>query len=123
MKVILDTNGLMAQMQFGLDIFEELSMLGYDEFVVPSAVKEELSTLRKKVKGEDKIALAIAENLASKCEVVDTPRKGTVDDVVLETAQNLKAPVFTNDAALRARLKKAGIRTIFLRSKQKLAIE
>jgi uncharacterized protein len=122
-KVILDTNGLMAQMQFGLDIFEELSALGYDERIVPSVVKEELATLRKKVKGEDKIALAIAENLAEKCEVVDTPRKGTVDDVVLETAQKLQVPVFTNDAALRARLKKAGIRTIFLRSKQKLAIE
>jgi hypothetical protein len=122
-KVILDTNGLMAQMQFGLDIFEELSALGFDEHVVPSAVKEELATLRKKVKGEDKIALAIAENLAAKCEIIDTPRKGTVDDVVLETAQKLKVPVFTNDAALRARLKKAGIRTIFLRSKQKLAIE
>jgi len=122
-KVILDTNGLMAQMQFGLDIFEELSALGYDECIVPSVVKEELATLRKKVKGEDKIALAIAENLAAKCEVVETSKNGTVDDIVLETARKLKVPVFTNDAALRARLKKAGIRTISLRSKQKLAIE
>jgi len=122
-RVILDTNGLMTQAQFGLDIFEELGALGYDECVVPSAVKEELATLRKKVRGEDKIALAIAEKLADRCEVVDTPRAGAVDDIVLATAKDLKAPVFTNDAALRSRLKKAGVRTIFLRSRQKLAIE
>ena len=123
MKVILDTNGLMTQTQFGLDIFEELSALGYDERIVPSAVREELVTLRKKVKGEDKIALAVAEKLAEKCEVAESPKGVMVDDIVLETAQKLKAPVFTNDAALRARLKKAGIRTIFLRSKHKLVIE
>jgi rRNA-processing protein FCF1 len=122
-KVVLDTNGLMADVQFGIDIFEELSALGYDEFVVPSAVKDELETLRKKVKGEDKIALAIAQGLIKRCQVVETPRKGSVDDVVLETAKELKAPVLTNDAALRARLKKAGIRTIFVRSRKKLAIE
>lgn len=123
MKVIIDTNGFMAQAQCGVDIFEELSALGYDEFVVPSAVKKELEVLRKKVKGEDRIALAIAESLVSKCEVVDMPQKGSVDDVMLDTALALKAPVFTNDAALRARLKKSGVRTIFVRSKKKLAIE
>ena len=123
MKVLLDTNGLMTQAQFGIDIFEELSALGYDECLVPSVVINELASLRKKVKGKDKIALAIAEHLAGRCAVVDTPRTGAVDDIVLETAKQMAVPVFTNDAALRARLKKSGIRTIFLRSKQKLELE
>ena len=121
MKVIIDTNGLMVQAQFGVDIFDELCRLGYDECIVPSAVADELKMLEKKLKGNDKIALAVAECLSKRCRVVEAP--GKADDVILGMAKELQSPVFTNDSQLRKRLRIEGIRTIFLRSKHKLDID
>ncbi|WP_230742880.1 type II toxin-antitoxin system VapC family toxin [Methanooceanicella nereidis] len=119
--MIIDTNGLMVPAQWGVDIFNELEALGYDEFVTPSAVVEEIEKLKGKVKGRDRTALAIAREMLKKCEIIEA--QGFADDVVIEVAKSLNAPVFTNDAGLRARLKKEGIRSIYLRAKHKLAIE
>lgn len=118
MKVIVDTNGLMVQAQFGVDVLGELGRLGYDECIVPSAVLDELEALRKKVKGADKVALAVAEALVKSCRRVEAP--GNADDVIVGLAKKLGADVFTNDAALRKRLKKDGIKTVFMRSRHKL---
>lgn len=118
MKVIIDTNGLMVQAQFGVDVLDELGRLGYDECVVPSAVVDELKGLQKKVRGADKVALAVALSLAKRCQAVDAP--GNADDVIVGLAKALKADVFTNDAELKKRLKNEGIKTVFMRSKHKL---
>lgn len=118
MKVIVDTNGLMVQAQFGVDVLDELGRLGYDECVVPTAVTDELEALQKKVKGADKVALAVAQALAKQCREIEAP--GNADDVILRLAKELGADVFTNDAELRKRLKKEGIKTVFMRSKHKL---
>ena len=121
MKVLLDTNGLMVPGQCGIDVFDELRALGYDEFVVPSAVADEIEQLKRKVKGSDRAALAVAAGLLGRCEIVQAP--GEADEVLLRLAKDLRAPVFTNDAALRKRLKQEQVRTIYVRSLQKLAIE
>jgi hypothetical protein len=118
LKVIVDTNGLMVQAQFGVDVLDELGRLGYDECVVPTAVTDELEALQKKVKGADKVALAVAQALAKQCREIEAP--GNADDVILRLAKELGADVFTNDAELRKRLKKEGIKTVFMRSKHKL---
>ncbi len=118
MKVIIDTNGLMAQAQFGVDVLDELGRLGYDECIVPSAVLDELGMLQKKVKGADKVALAVSAALAKRCKGVEAP--GSADDVIVSLAKKLGADVFTNDAELRKRLKKEGVKTVFMRSKHKL---
>jgi hypothetical protein len=121
LKVIVDTNGLMVQAQFGVDIFDELARLGYDECLVPSAVIDELKMLEDKLRGKDKIALTVAVCLSKRCRSVEAP--GKADDVILGLAKELNAPVFTNDGQLRKRLRDEGIRTIFLRSKHKLDID
>jgi uncharacterized protein len=107
-----------VQAQFGVDVLDELGRLGYDECIVPSAVLDELEALRKKVKGADKVAVAVARALANRCKGVEG--RGTADDVIVELAKTLDADVFTNDAALRKRLKAQGTRTVFMRSKHKL---
>lgn len=121
MKVIIDTNGLMVQAQFGVDVFDELARLGYYECVIPSAVIDEMNAIEKKLKGKDRIALAVASSLSKRCHVVEA--SGPADEVIFELAQEMNVPVFTNDAQLRKRLKDAGIRTIYLRSKHKLEID
>ncbi len=118
MKVIIDTNGLMAQGKFGVDVFEELGRLGYDECVLPSAVMDELKVLEKKVRGADRVALAVAKSLATRCQVVEAP--GEADAVIVELAKRLGVPVFTNDSELRRRLRDEGVKTIYMRSKHKL---
>jgi rRNA-processing protein FCF1 len=118
LKVIVDTNGLMVQAQFGVDVLDELGRLGYDECIVPSAVTDELEALRKKLKGADKVAVAVAQALANRCKAVEAP--GSADDVILGLAKALSADVFTNDAALKKRLKKEGIKTVYMRSRHKL---
>jgi uncharacterized protein len=118
MKVIVDTNGLMAQAQFGVDVLDELGRLGYDECIVPSAVADELRMLQRKVRGSDRIALAVASALAKRCKGVEAP--GNADDVIVELAKKLDADVFTNDGELRKRLRAQGIRTVYMRSKHKL---
>jgi len=120
-KALVDSNGLMMPAQHGIDVFEELRALGYDECVVPSAVTDELEAMKDKVKGSDRAALAVALELAKRCERIEAP--GIADDVLARLAKEMGAPVLTNDAGLRKRLKGAGIRTIFMRGRQKLAIE
>ncbi len=118
MKVIVDTNGFMVQAQFGVDIMDELGRLGYDECIVPSAVIDELKMLEKKAKGKDKAAVAVATALAKRCRGVEA--RGSADDVIVGLAKQLDADVFTNDAALRKRLRSEGVKTVFMRSKHKL---
>jgi len=118
LKVIVDTNGFMVQAQFGVDVLDELGRLGYDEYVVPSAVLDELKILEKKVRGKDKIALAVASALAKRCKVVEAA--GNADDIIVGLAKKLGADVFTNDAELRKRLRNEGVKTVFMRSKHKL---
>jgi len=118
LKVIVDTNGFMVQAQFGVDVLDELGRLGYDEFIVPSAVLDELKILEKKVRGRDRVALTVAAALAKRCKAVEAP--GNADDAIVALSKKLGADVFTNDAVLRKRLKSEGVRTVFMRSKHKL---
>ena len=121
MKVLIDTNGLMVPGQHGIDVFEELRRLGYDEFLVPSAVKEEIEALKQKIKGKDRLALSIAASLMAGCEILEAP--GSADDVLIALAKSLSVPVFTNDVLLRKRLKAEGVRSIFMRSRHKLEMD
>jgi hypothetical protein len=111
----------MVPVQHGIDVLDELQALGYDECVVPSAVRDELEALKTKASGDDRTALAVALRLLDRCEVVEAP--GGADEVLARLAKETGAPVFTNDAALRKRLKKEGVKTIFMRGRQKLAME
>lgn len=121
MKVLVDTNGLMVPGQHGIDIFDELRRLGFDEFLVPSAVRDEIVSLREKVTGKDRAALAVATSLLGRCQIIDA--SGSADDVLERLGKEIDAPVFTNDSELRKRLKMDGIKVIFMRSRHKLEIE
>ncbi|MCD5426039.1 MAG: DNA-binding protein [Methanosarcinaceae archaeon] len=120
MEVILDTNGLMIPVQFKVDIFEELRSLGYDTFIVPTAVMTELDLLIKNFRGVKKIAANVARTLARRCDIVN--KDGVTDDVILELAIETNAAVLTNDVELKNRLCENNIKVIYLRKKNRLAI-
>lgn len=119
MKVIIDTNALMIPIQFNVDIFDELQRLGFNEFVVPKAVLNELDTLVDRSKGKDKMAAKVARSLADRCEVADIT--GFADDVILGLADDSGAAVLTNDIKLKNRLCEKNITVVYLRQKNRLA--
>jgi hypothetical protein len=117
-KVIIDTNGLMIPVQFGVDIFAELRRLGYNEFIIPSPVPEELRILIRRYSGEQKAASKVALSLCERCTVVE--KQGIADDAIVELASELGLPVLTNDTGLQNRLKMNNIPVIRLRQKNRL---
>lgn len=119
MKVIIDTNALMIPIQFNVDIFDELQRLGFDEFVVPTAVLDELDSLVGRTRGKDKMAAKVARSLADRCEIVDA--NGFADDVIIKLANDVGAAVLTNDINLKKRLQEKNITVAYLRQKNRLA--
>jgi len=120
LKVIIDTNGLMIPVQFKVDIFGELGRLGYDEFVVPQAVVNELKALVKKYRGENRTAAKVGLSLSDRCTLVE--RAGIADDIILQLALDMDAAVLTNDVGLVKRLNDADVSVVRLRQKNRLDI-
>ena len=125
-KVILDSNFLMAPFQYHVDVFEELEYLLQKkiDFIVPSAVKLELTSISSRG-GEGAAEASLALQLASRCRVVDVtlgPQE-TVDDAIMKAAQKLTAVVATNDIELKKRLRDINIPVVYLRDKSKLEVE
>ncbi|MCQ1535257.1 DNA-binding protein [Methanosarcina sp. KYL-1] len=118
MKVIIDTNGFMIPVQFGVDIFEELKRLGFDEFLVPEAVVFEIEKLIKREKGSDKMAAKVARSMLDRCKRINV--RGPADDIILKLAEEMEAAVLTNDIRLKHRLAEKGIQVVSLRQKNRL---
>ncbi len=141
-RVIVDTNALLIPGEFGVDIFEELEVLGYEHVIVPMVVLNELDRLRQSpyLKGREKIAANIGYSLVIKyvqdrepepyrCKVtINEEEEGEVgrerdidtDEWIVKLALKLKAAVLTNDEPLMRKLSKAGIATVYLRGENRL---
>ena len=137
-KVILDSNFLMIPFQFNLDVFQEIEYLLQKkvDFIVPSAVKSELTGISARG-GEGAAEASLALQLASRCRVVEVTldENETVDDAIIKSSQKLGAVVATTDIELKKRLRNPtasgtleGARlhpvpVIFMRDKSKLEID
>ena len=113
--VVLDTNALLMPFEFKLNLDIELRhLLGEFQAYVPGCVIGELKRSGSK-------HASVALSLARKYPVAETSTQG--DAGVIEVARRLDAFVVTNDALMRAKLRKLGMKTIFLRSSNHLAID
>jgi uncharacterized protein len=125
-KVILDSNFLMIPFQFNLDVFQEIEFLLQKkvDFIVPSAVKSELTGLSTRG-GEGAAEASLALQLASRCRVVEVALETneTVDDAIVKASQKLGAVVATNDIELKNRLKLLKVPVVYLRDKSKLEVD
>ncbi len=125
-KVILDSNFLMIPFQFNLDVFQEIEFLLQKkvDFIVPSAVKSELTALSARG-GEGAAEASLALQLASRCRVVEVTLETneTVDDAIVKASQKLGAVVATNDIELKNRLKLLKVPVVYLRDKSKLEVD
>lgn len=120
--VILDTNALMMQFQFHIDLESELKrILDFQyEMVVPSTVKDELSAIASEGAGKDAAEARMALELAKTFKELPS---GPGDPGILRLAEELGAIVVTNDKILRARLRAKDVPNVHMRSKAFLTIE
>src|SRR4030065_290495 len=109
LKVIVDSNALFVPLQFKIDIFSELERLLNRRFslILLSSVKRELETLAEKGAPKTRRNAAYALKLGEKCKYVkvENDESSQVDDVIVDTAEKWRVPVFTNDVRLRKRLR------------------
>lgn len=121
--VILDTNALMMQFQFHIDIEKEVNRIlgGNYEVVVPSIVVDELHRIAKEQTGKDQGIARMAAELAKTFRIEDAPGDG--DTGILKLAERLNAVVVTNDKRLRATLRAKDIPNIYMRSQAFLTLE
>jgi len=126
-KIILDANLFFVPSQFNLDIFEELANLLNRRFepVLLSSTYEELQGLAESSSPKTQKQALLALRLAEKCSFVPVTKSSgeTYDDVIVRVSTEGESPVGTNDRELRKRLRQNGVAVIFLRQKQRLAIE
>ncbi len=125
-KVILDSNFLMIPYQFNLDVFQEIEYLLQKkvDFVVPSAVKSELTGISARG-GEGAAEASLALQLASRCRVVEVALDPgeSVDDAIVKASQKLGAVVATTDIELRKRLRNVKVPVVYMREKSKLEVD
>jgi len=125
-KVILDSNFLMIPFQFNIDVFQEIEYLLQKkvDFIVPSAVKSELTRISSRG-GEGAPEASLALQLASRCRVVEVslePQE-SVDDAIVKASQKLGAVVATTDINLKKRLRDINVPVVYMREKSKLEVE
>ena len=117
-KAIIDTNFLMMMFQLKVDVVNELKLKlpSYYELIVPSVILDELSLLKKTLRGKDKLAASMAYQYAQQkpFKVIDVQKDMAVDDVLLNLCDD-KDVLCTNDKNLRRRARKRGINVIYLR--------
>jgi rRNA-processing protein FCF1 len=121
--IILDTNALMMQFQFHVDIEKEVKRIlsGNYEIVIPTIVVHELERLAKQGTAKEQTEARMAVELAKTFKVVDAPGEG--DTGILRLAEKMNAIVVTNDRRLRASCRAKNIPTIYMRNQAFLTIE
>lgn len=116
----------MMMIQLGVDVVEELKLLlpSYYDLIVPSIVIDELVSLKKKVKGKDKIACSIALQMAQSDDFIieNIDKTDHVDNLLLNLCTD-RDVLCTNDKVLRKRAKERGITVVYLRQHRFLEVD
>jgi uncharacterized protein len=125
-KVIMDSNSLFVPLQFKIDIFTELEKLLNKriEPILLSPVKKELELLASSNSPKIRKNATFALNLAKKCAYIKIPikKEELTDDAIVRIAKKWNSPVFTNDKALKKKLRDISMPVIYVRQKSHLEI-
>ncbi|HEV8289423.1 MAG TPA: PIN domain-containing protein [Candidatus Norongarragalinales archaeon] len=123
MKILLDTNFILAPIQLKIDVFKQAENVarGEAEFIILTPVLAELEALSK---GKTKTAHAARTMLGyvkkQNWQVMEAT--GTADSALLQTAKKLGAAIATGDAVLRKRAKQAQVRVLVLKGGYSLTL-
>ncbi len=122
--VVLDTNFLLLPFQRKLDLEGEVERLLETPhfYVVLGQCLDELREMGSKQRKFSPASRAALALIANKKFVVERGFPGPPDDAILKYCIAKNAIMCTADAALRAKAKKARVKTIYLRGKSHLAL-
>lgn len=122
-RIIIDTNFLLIPVQFKVDIFEEFKRIMDCKYTLHIIDKTLVELAKLQQKAKTKPAASVAKLLIKKYKITEITTKDGADVDTLIMMHSKKGDfVATQDIALRARLKRAGIRIITLRKKSFLAL-
>jgi len=117
--IILDSNFVLAESQFQMDILHQLTLLfkGNVQPIVISPVIDELHsmTLKHELKRSRAAAKALDTIRQIPVEEVCRDPNESVDDVIARVSSQKKWAVATNDRKLRKRLDALAVPTVYLR--------
>jgi|YelNatPaOPRAMG01_1025707.scaffolds.fasta_scaffold08499_4 rRNA-processing protein FCF1 len=121
MKVILDTNFLVDLARFKIDLEEIPTLLQEPvDFIVLSSTIQELKKIEKN-KGKLGSLAKLALEIIKLKQIKVLEEKESPDKAFLSIADK-NTIIATNDSKLRKKLKKLGIKTIYLRAKKYLEV-
>jgi len=107
MKIILDTNFLMAIAQFKIDILSEIERIAdfkYNVFILDKTI-DELNSIIKTKKGKDKRAAKLALDIINAKDIKQIKTdEGNTDDLIVKLADK-ETIIATQDRNLRKRVK------------------
>jgi len=117
----------MMSAQFHIDVVGELEkILPSCKFLVPSAVLKELSRIKNRSKGKNRIAASVAVKIARShpFEILKMEQMSgeTVDDALLRLSGK-SCVLCTNDRELRIRARKNDINVVYLRQRRYLDVD
>ncbi len=123
MLVVLDSNFLLVPFQFRIDIFAEVEALldAKPKYAVPEQVLTELQRLASRTGRLAKFARSAIALAEQRCEVLSVDAEDA--DEALEKLAGRGTIICTNDKVLKEKVRKRGSAVIFLRERQKLAVE
>jgi hypothetical protein len=118
MKILLDTNFLVAPFQFSFDVYDELERLyPYADLYTLDAAVHEAKSIESGRYGD-----LVEEMLEHQdVEVMETEGEGNVDDLVADLSGEFT--VATNDRQLKRRIKQRGNPVVIVRSGNHVEVE
>ena len=126
-KIIFDSNFLLIQPQFCINIYEELEnkLNRKIERIIISPIYEELQKLSKRKKIKERKNALMTLQFIKNFDIIKVERlqNETVDDLIIRLAKKWNSPVATNDKELRRKLRNMSIAVIYLRQKSHLEVE
>lgn len=124
-KVVVDTNFLLAQFEYRIDLVSEFRRLASGPLilVVASGTLDEIEVLSGRAGRAASAARFVRANfglLQKAFQVEIAASSGPVDEWIIKYAQKNSVSVATNDLPLRARLRALGVPVIAMKGKSKL---
>jgi uncharacterized protein len=117
----------MMSAQFHIDVVSELEkILPSCRLLVPTAVLKELSRIKNRTKGKNKIAASIAIKIATSPPIIvlemEQKKGESVDDSLLRLSEKSQL-LCTNDRELRIKAREKDINVIYLRQRSYLDVD
>lgn len=124
----MDSNALFVPFQFKIDIIEQIqNLLNRNiELILLTPIRQELEKLALKGSPKMRKDASDALGLMEECKLIELGKgyaRSSVDDVILQVAEEWECPVFTNDRALRKKLRDINVPVIYVRKKSHLEID